>query len=129
MTSPQRARRWTRRAATATAAARIALGACALARPQLPLRPWVGRVAAGSAPVHMLGHALGGRDLALGAGVLAARSAEARRLWLLMSAMADLTDAVVTAGHWSSLPRAGRVSVITAAAGSAVIGVAGAVAA
>src|SRR6516162_3676189 len=78
-----------RRGATAVAAARVAIGVLALARPGVPSRPWVG-VGAGAdegeagLAVRVLGRALGGRDLSLGLGALAAlaeEDAEASSTW------------------------------------------------
>ena len=70
-----------RRGATAVAAARVAIGVLALARPGVPSRPWVG-VGAGTGDgtaglaARVLGRALGGRDLGLGLGALVALTEE-----------------------------------------------------
>ena len=70
-----------RRGATAVAAARVAIGVLALARPGVPSRPWVG-VGAGAdegtagLAARVLGRALGGRDLGLGLGALVALTQE-----------------------------------------------------
>src|SRR5580704_17164876 len=64
-----------RRGATAVAAARVAIGVLALARPGVPTRPWVGAgTGDGTAGLAawVLGRALGGRDLGLGLGALVA---------------------------------------------------------
>jgi hypothetical protein len=65
-------------AATAVAAGRVALGLAALARPDVPARPWVGASADGLA-AQVFGRALGGRDLALGLGALSALAAQRGR--------------------------------------------------
>jgi len=78
-------------------------------------------------PARLLGHALGGRDLALGIGALATRSARERRRWLLLSSIADLTDAAATVRYWPTLPARGRLAVIVASGSAAAIGLAGAI--
>ena len=60
-----------RRGAGAVAAGRVAIGLTALAWPAVPARPWVG-AAADDLAARVFGRALGGRDLALGLGALAA---------------------------------------------------------
>jgi stage V sporulation protein SpoVS len=68
---------------------------------------------------------LGGRDIALAAGALAAfrahDQAELRR-WAGMGAIADAVDAVATLACWSTLPKTNRLLVLAAAAGAAVVG-------
>ena len=59
-----------RQAAMALAVARTAMGVTALSAPSLIWRPWVADTR--SVPARVLGRALGGRDLALGLGTLAA---------------------------------------------------------
>lgn len=118
-----------RRLATAVAGGRLALGVVALSRPALPARPWVGAAAARSAPVHLLGRGLGGRDLGLAAGTLwalrdsatAPRSAAA---WVAASALADGADVLATLVSWPDLPRRGRLLVAAAALGAAACGAA-----
>jgi hypothetical protein len=62
---------WLRRGATAVAVARVGVGVVAFAAPALVSRSWVGG-AGGGPSGRVLGRALGGRDLALGLGALAA---------------------------------------------------------
>jgi hypothetical protein len=62
---------WLRRGAVAVAVSRIGLGVVALTRPAVVARPWVGPSGESQAG-RVLGRALGGRDLALGLGTLAA---------------------------------------------------------
>lgn len=62
---------WLRRGATAVAVSRIGVGVVAFAAPALVSRAWVGG-AGGGPSGRVLGRALGGRDLALGLGALAA---------------------------------------------------------
>src|SRR5450631_3336736 len=62
---------WLRRGATAVAVARVGVGVVAFAAPALVSRSWAGG-AGGGPSGRVLGRALGGRDLALGLGALAA---------------------------------------------------------
>ena len=62
---------WLRRGATAVAVSRVGVGVVAFAAPALVSRSWVGG-AGGGPSGRVLGRALGGRDLALGLGALAA---------------------------------------------------------
>lgn len=107
------------------AAGRVAIGVVALLRPALVARPWVGGAQA-SAPAGMvLGRALGGRDLALGAGALLAAwrgDERALRDWTLAGAFCDGVDAVATAASWRELPAWGRLAVAGAATAGAVLG-------
>ena len=69
---------WLRRGATAVAVARVGVGVVAFAAPALVSRSWVGG-AGGGPSGRVLGRALGGRDLALGLGALAALRLERLR--------------------------------------------------
>jgi hypothetical protein len=121
-----------RGAATAIAAARTAIGVVALVSPSLVTRPWIGD--ARGVPARVLGRALGGRDLALGLGALAALrrmppgapAAGGAGLWVGAGALADSLDAVTTAAAWDGLPPAGRWLVAMSAGGAAVAGAAAA---
>ena len=115
---------WVRRGATALAAARTAIGVAALASPALIARPWVG-AAAHEAPARVLGRALGGRDLALGLGALAALARPApasAALWVGAGALADSLDVLATRAAWDELPAIGRWLVAMSAGGAAVVG-------
>jgi hypothetical protein len=121
-----------RRGALGVAAGRVALGLLALARPAVPSRPWVG-AGPDDLTAQVFGRALGGRDLALGLGALAALAradAEpaAASAWVAAGALSDSLDVVASLASWSELPRIGRLLVITSAAGAALAGAAGAVA-
>jgi uncharacterized protein len=116
-------------AATAVAAGRVALGLVALAWPAVPARPWVGASADGTA-ARVFGRALGGRDLALGIGALAAlRQPRSAPAWLAAGALSDAFDVVATAAAWSQLPPRTRWLVAASASGAALAGAAGAIAA
>ena len=118
---------WMRRGATALALARTALGVAALASPELIARPWVGL---GNGPAsRVLGRALGGRDLALGLGALAALrlppgTAGGAGAWVGAGALADSLDVLATATAWAKLPPAGRWLVVMSAGGAAAAGAA-----
>lgn len=98
---------------------RTGVGLVALTAPSLPLRPWIGsrRDDAGALA---LGRALGGRDLALGMGVLmSGRHDRPIRGWVEAGGLADAADAVATLIAFRELPRAGRWVILSAAASSA----------
>ncbi|HTZ23255.1 MAG TPA: hypothetical protein VMC83_04605 [Streptosporangiaceae bacterium] len=125
-----------RRGATAVAAARVAVGVLALARPGVPSRPWVG-VGAGAEEgtaglaARVLGRALGGRDLSLGVGALAAltqEDGESSSAWVAAGALCDALDVATTLASWRELPRVTRWFVLTSAGGASLVGAAGAVA-
>jgi peptide-methionine (R)-S-oxide reductase len=104
-----------RRLAIANAVARCGVGVAAIVAPALPLRPWIGD-AADTPAARLLARPLGGRDLALGLGVLFALRHEApARGWLEGAALADASDAAATVIAFGSLPRAGRWLVLAAA--------------
>ena len=126
---------WVRRGATALAAARTAIGVVALTSPALVGRPWVGAAADGTHG-RVLARALGGRDLALGLGTLAAlqqiplagtdHSDSVAGLWVGLGALADSLDVLATAIAWDELPSVGRWLVAASAGGAAVTGAAAA---
>lgn len=115
---------WSRRCAVWLALGRVAVGVAAVARPDLPARPWVGSTEAGGAAGRVLGRALGGRDISLGLGALLAlrhdRPVGPAVSWVAGGALADGVDALATVVSWCALPPGGRVAV-TAVAGSAAI--------
>lgn len=100
--------------------ARAGLGVVAMVAPSVPLSPWVG--GAGDEPAaRLLGRALGGRDLALGAGLgWSLASGSPTRRWLLAAALADAGDVATTLGAWRTLPPRGRWAVLGAAGGGVV---------
>jgi hypothetical protein len=121
-----------RRAATAVAAGRVALGVTALAWPSVPARPWVG-AAADDVAARVFGRALGARDLALGLGALAAlqgpaAEAGSARAWVAAGALSDALDVAASVSSWRELPRFTRWLVAASAGGAALAGAAGALA-
>jgi hypothetical protein len=95
--------------------ARCVVGGAALALPRLPLAPWVGEARDNEA-VRLLARALGGRDLALGVGVLLALRKDApARGWVEAGALADAGDVLVTLAALKRLPRRGRWVVLASA--------------
>ena len=104
--------------------------------PSLVSRPWVGD--ARDVTAQVLGRALGGRDLALGLGTLAALRAVAPAgavagtsadsaagtagAWVGFAAFADSLDLVTTAAAWDELPPLGRWLIAMTAGGAAVVG-------
>ncbi len=105
----------------AVAAGRVALGAVALLSPAVVARPWVGEDDGPATAV--LGRALGGRDLALGLGLLLAANHDRHlRGWAEAAALADAADVVATLLAFDRLPRRGRLAVLTAAGGAAAAG-------
>jgi hypothetical protein len=119
---------WLRRGAAATAVGRIGLGVVALTRPAAVTRPWVGPSGDGRAG-RLLGRALGGRDLALGLGTLAALRRPAgpgtdRAAWVGLAALADGFDLLITAGYWDELPSPERWLIAASAGGAAALGLA-----
>jgi hypothetical protein len=121
---------WVRRGALALATARTAIGVTALAEPALIARPWVGPAPEGAkgAAGRVFGRALGGRDLALGLGALAALQRapvaghrDAAR-WVAVAALADSLDVLATAAAWDDLPTVTRWLVAGSAAAAAAVG-------
>jgi hypothetical protein len=110
--------------ALAQARGRIAVGAAMLLVPGLAGRLWIGEEAARPA-AKVITRGLGGRDLALGLGVVIAldRGAPVRG-WLEGSALADLGDLVGTLLAGRSIPEAARKGVAALAGGSALAAIA-----
>lgn len=108
----------------AWSAARIGLGAVALAMPGRAARYWTGASGKG-ATAAVLGRALGGRDIVLGAGMIAAVvSGRDPLAWTAACAAADTTDGAATAAAYGRLPGGRRDAVLAASFGSAAFGTA-----
>jgi hypothetical protein len=93
------------------AAGRVAIGAGLLAAPPVVTRGWLGSSESERPGARVMAAGLGGRDLALGAGVLAAlnQGRGAAKPWLLGSAIADLGDLFATLRSSDELPTSGVV--------------------
>lgn len=102
------------------AGGRVVIGAALMLAPAWAGRRWIGRDAESPA-VTVFTRALGARDLALGAGALAALArGQSVRPWALGALIADATDAVATALVRDELPaRAGAASLGVAASAAA----------
>jgi hypothetical protein len=111
----------------------VAVGVAALTWPSVPARPWVG-ASADELTAEVLGRALGARDLALGLGTLAAIRKAPAGPWpagalYAAGALSDVLDVSITVAAWRRLPKVTRWLVAGSAAGAAIAGAAGALAA
>lgn len=108
--------------AASLAWSRVALGATAVVLPSVPLRPWLGRDEAWRPRSRLLARALGGRDLALGLGVvMALRKQSPVRGWVEAGGVADAGDVLATLLAFGSLPKKGRMLVLGAAGGAVAV--------
>jgi hypothetical protein len=103
--------------------ARVGIGLVILAAPERVARGWVGSDGSrGSAQVLIRG--VGARDLALGAGTLAALQAgDPVRRWLWAGVLADGADLVATLAAGDAVPAAARAGIVALAGGGAATGV------
>ena len=110
-----------RMAAVAVGAGRIAIGAPLLVRPTVA-QLWIGRDAS-TRGAQALTRGFAGRDVVLGAGVLAA-VAGGRDVapWLAAGAAADTVDLVATAVAGDALTARPRIATIAAAGVAALTG-------
>jgi hypothetical protein len=100
---------------------RAVLGAGFLLMPKTSLKMAWGIDADGDVAAVMRG--MGGRDLALGMGLLLALENDGRaRGWLEAGVLADAGDAVGTLLSWRSLPGFRRLLILGTAAGAAWLG-------
>ncbi len=112
-----------RRALILMSWARVGIGAGLLLLPGRAARVWLGRATDPGAKATM--RAIGGRDLALGTGLLRAdRNKEPVAGWIAASALADASDAAATALSYRHLPRATRLPILLSAAVTAATEVA-----
>ncbi|HKG04750.1 MAG TPA: hypothetical protein VKB03_16375 [Conexibacter sp.] len=112
----------TRAMLTALAAGRLVIGAALVAKPQSQVGAgWVGGEEANRPSTGMLFRAVGGRDMALALGTLAAqRNGSPLKPWLLGATLADSVDLVSTFAAGRSIPKAGKAA-ITLLAGGAIV--------
>jgi hypothetical protein len=113
-------------AARAVGVGRIALGLSYLAAPGLALRAWPGRRSTkddDGALLKLLARSTGGRDIALGMGLLFALSHDAPvRGWLEAAMLADVVDALAILLALPHLPKPKAVLMLGAALGTAAAG-------
>ncbi len=108
--------------ARAQAAGRVVIGAVLVAAPEIVGVPWLGR-AARRPESHVYSAALGVRDAALGAGVLAAAGAGApARPWVLAGMASDAVDLAATWHNRRALPALGVAGTVALAGGSVALG-------
>lgn len=112
-----------RRAAGLLAGLRCAIGAIAFVSPGLPAAPWVGKEEGGRPGARLFARTLGGRDLALGLGLLVsmAEGAPISR-FAQAGALADAGDFVATLLAFERLPRRWRYVILAVTAGAALSG-------
>jgi hypothetical protein len=101
---------------------RILFGGFALLAPRRFERMWVGDATEGT-PSHMATRGLGGRDVAIGVGILKAMEQGGRvRGWLEAGAVADASDALGTLGGWGALPKWKALTLLVLEVGAAYVG-------
>ena len=105
-----------RRLAELLSVGRVALGASMVAAPTLIGRLLLGR-AGTSGGAQLLTRAFGARDLAIGAGLLAAlRAGQPTRGWVGAGIVADVADFSAAALAGDDMPTFGRLAMLAAAA-------------
>ncbi len=104
------------------AAGRVAVGLTLMAAPTVVTRHWVGESEGERLGARVMGAGLGGRDVVIGAGVLAALRTNGARSWLVASALADAFDLVATLRARDELPRGAVAGTVLVAGGAAAAG-------
>ncbi len=106
------------------AGGRVAIGLALFASPSLVTRHWVGEDEGDRLGTRVMAMGLGGRDVVIGAGALAALSAggDAARPWLLGSVLADTFDLVATLRNAGRLPSGAVAGTVLVAGGAAGAG-------
>jgi hypothetical protein len=102
------------------AAGRVGFGVALALSPERVTTPWLGTDAARPG-TRVVTRGLGARDLALGAGALAATGADLPA-WVAAGIVADAADLAATLAGGDSLPLAGRVLVGGVASGGVALG-------
>jgi hypothetical protein len=108
------------RIARLVAAGRVGFGVALMLAPERLTTLWLGDDAARTG-TRVVTRGLGARDLALGAGALAAGPDDLQR-WVAAGIVADAADLVATVAAGDSLPVAGRVLVGAVASTGAALG-------
>jgi hypothetical protein len=114
-----------RQAARGLALNRLAFGLNYVLRPEAVGPSWIGGAAARHPGAQVLARGLGARDLALGAGALAAlyRGEDiAARKWMAAHALSDGVDLVATMAARDRLPAPQAVLATLVAAASSAVG-------
>ena len=103
------------------AVGRVVIGGALAVAPALAARGWIGEVS--SAPgAQALARGFGMRDVAIGAGTLAALGSEGNvRDWMLAGAAADAADLAATIIARRDLPWLGRFGIVALAATGATL--------
>ncbi len=106
------------------AGGRVAIGAALFASPTLVTRHWVGESEGSRLGARVMAMGLGGRDLVIGAGVLAALNAggDSAKPWLVASAAADSFDLLATLRNAGELPTGAVLGTVAVAGGAAAVG-------
>jgi hypothetical protein len=101
-------------------AGRVLFGVAMLATPGRITRAWVG---ADDVPSAVLVRCLAGRDIVIGAGLVAAAARGGDpRPWLVGGVLADTVDGVATLAAGRDVPTNGRIGTAALAAGAALYG-------
>ena len=102
---------------------RLAIGVSLLAAPRLAVKVWTGERGDSSALV-LAARALGAREVALGAGALAAmENGGPVRRWVEAAVIADTADALSVLGRLPGMARIKRLGQFVGAGGAALLGV------
>jgi hypothetical protein len=104
------------------AVGRLAVGSAMVLAPQQVAASWIGGRDADHPGPQVLTQALGIRDAAIGAGVLATAGTGAARTWLLAGIAADAVDLAATLRARESLPSVAVAGVTVIATGSTLLG-------
>jgi hypothetical protein len=116
-----------RKMAVVLGAVRVAIGTGLAAAPGLATRGWIGPHAENGG-ARLMARAAGGRDIGIGAGILASlprrargrRQRQATRIWLDAAAFADGVDLLATVAARRSLPPSSLVLASSLAGTSAL---------
>jgi hypothetical protein len=101
---------------------RILFGGFAVLAPRRFERMWMGDATEGT-PSHMATRGIGGRDLAIGFGILRAMEQGGPvRGWLEAGAVSDASDALGTLGAWGEIPKWKSVLFFAMELGAAYVG-------
>ena len=101
---------------------RIGIGIAGVLMPRMLARIWTG-TSQEEFPTNMLARGLGARDIAIGAGLLAAlEGAGSPRPWLQAGAAADAADALGTLGSFSELGGLRATALLVTEVGATLLG-------